>query len=808
MYVISCYPNFQCYSLFLFISNPNIHLLIILYIHKKSCRPLLSVFSLIRDVSNPRQFSIEYDDGTDAHYGCSQRDNLVAVLLDICHAVGNVRVVVSSEPSAKFRLLPRNQLIHKLQPGLVGTKLSLQSGAVAALSASVSLLSSVVTSATSGALLESLHIGIHRLSGNSSETSQKASNSGHSNAASSDRQGNGNQLERCLLMHLRALLEQSMSSGKDTAFSTNSCDLQASPTKMMPEILDACTELIHNVPFPGISPTSEASLVQSLLTGLVYCINIQLLTLNEVMGASSIPQSTEHAHTSHSLAFTSSSIYRALALLLQTLYRIVSSKAGYQSFCTIKDTDTHLLLRNLLGVPDPFVAYWAVEVLKILCCCPCSPRNAKQEFVNKHTLLTESMLEAVMHLACPEDTVPEHVQTTVPGDLSSRSLSGQQTAGSLEEGGSPGPKMAASVPFEGSNGPRIPILNHAPPNPLLAIALSGLLESAISSRRDTTSPELLQLLLVWLGRRCGMLLHMLRVQSFVVLENAAILTFLLLRHRPSVSQVLKELALCEGLVLRYLYLSLFSPYSSQRYISRFLVSVWLSGTEMTASISAEIDIYNERSELDLDGAGRGGDAGKNMLVRILPRGLVNYLSVPKSSAWESQRMDEEEARFYSAGNHASSAAGYSTDGMAQEQRYLRRPTALGGAGDASSGMRYVAEGADLHQRMRKRLARLLREPAPISQQGTSDNQFLETPLKNGKTNPKGGDYPATPDTAPQYRTVNEATPPACLPDTGVGNENWQLLFYMATRDHRALDLIWNTQTRQELRVALELGKFH
>ena len=78
---------------------------------------LHSIYSIVRGWSNSREFSIEFDDGTTRHYSSSTRDSLLAVLLDICHAVGNVRVVVLGESSRSLRLVPR--FVTGLEPGLL-----------------------------------------------------------------------------------------------------------------------------------------------------------------------------------------------------------------------------------------------------------------------------------------------------------------------------------------------------------------------------------------------------------------------------------------------------------------------------------------------------------------------------------------------------------------------------------------------------------------------------------------------------------------------------------------------------------------
>ena len=101
----------------------------------------------------------------------------------------------------------------------------------------------------------------------------------------------------------------------------------------------------------------------------------------------------------------------------------------------------------------------------------------------------------------------------------------------------------------------------------VVMSSASLLESVLSSRRDTTAPELVSAVLDRLGQRCEMLLHMLQTISFGVLENAAILMHVLQTFATG-GACLKEVALSEGLALKHFYNAVYSPSSTQRYISR------------------------------------------------------------------------------------------------------------------------------------------------------------------------------------------------------------------------------------------------
>jgi hypothetical protein len=65
------------------------------------------VYALVRSPTNPREFTIEYEDGTSVSYNCSVRDTLLSIILDVAHAIGNARVIVTGQVSDSLRLMPR-----------------------------------------------------------------------------------------------------------------------------------------------------------------------------------------------------------------------------------------------------------------------------------------------------------------------------------------------------------------------------------------------------------------------------------------------------------------------------------------------------------------------------------------------------------------------------------------------------------------------------------------------------------------------------------------------------------------------------
>jgi hypothetical protein len=142
--------------------------------------------------------------------------------------------------------------------------------------------------------------------------------------------------------------------------------------------LIACgRELNANVPFTGISMTSDVLQIKVCLSGILIALNELLATAYKNARFANL---------------------RGMTVFLQTLCKIIPCAGGYKSFVEIEEIDTRILLLHLIRFDDDFINYWALEVLSALCICPFSPRNTQQEFVNKHALLTDSMLHNLVEL--------------------------------------------------------------------------------------------------------------------------------------------------------------------------------------------------------------------------------------------------------------------------------------------------------------------------------------------------------------------------------------------------------------------------
>ena len=619
-----------------------------------SYRPVNSIYSVVRSWSNPRKFTIEYKDGSSRAYHTAVRDTILAALQDVCHAAGNIRVVVTGELSDSLRLIPR-----------------------------------YADEEYKKKMLDSIF---------------------------------GPFTIEVWFLKMMAKAFNDKKSGMDHE-----------------KFVQTCREFNANVPFPGIATTSDPSLVKTCTTAVLSCIS-------HFIGSAS-----------HGKIVINNP--RGVGVMLQTLYRFLTSNHGYKCFVEIKEIDARHVLIVLIRCDIDFVNYWAIQVLKLLCNCPLPTRNVQLEYVNKHTLLTDGLLRSLLDLMGVRAAVELPYSTDSENEESDEEDSGFEDYDSDEEGNvehratmQPVTRTVvdkeSSLPKEKTpwekNVPSVDTPVPEPsssleeekaqkddsgksrqvffPNSLVIVASAELLESLICSKKDTTSPELQDIVLDLLEERYEILVHMLRSTSFLIMENAAILMHVLTKNRPEVEPLLIESVLSECLVLKHFYNGIFSPSAAQRFISRFLCATWMTG---------------EKSD------------GKKLLRKLLPCGLVEYLKYDAISVEQRESLDMMEDEFYET--YAGAISQNSND---------QRP------------------GGELQNRMRGRITKAL-------QIASSNKPSRLAPMPAGSS---GSDET-------ESREDEEKKPKKV--------ENYRIMFHVITQDHQLADLIWNEETRLELRSALE-----
>jgi DnaJ family protein C protein 13 len=65
------------------------------------CRPLAEIIALVRHPRDPQRFDVEYVSGVTRHYLSTDRDALLASLLDGVRAAGNRSIYIHMKPLAR-----------------------------------------------------------------------------------------------------------------------------------------------------------------------------------------------------------------------------------------------------------------------------------------------------------------------------------------------------------------------------------------------------------------------------------------------------------------------------------------------------------------------------------------------------------------------------------------------------------------------------------------------------------------------------------------------------------------------------------
>lgn len=281
------------------------------------------------------------------------------------------------------------------------------------------------------------------------------------------------------------------------------------------------------------------------------------------------------------------------ATFFQTLYRLSKTPTGYKVSAELTTLQEAIPL--LWEIDDVFCKYWAFAVLNVLL-SGLPTRDRETEYVNKSVilraggkLLVDGVLDALLEPS-----------------------KGQSTDGMRRV------------------------------SDLVLMVASDLLQGLLCSYHDTTGPEdfsafivamaeryvsfgrlrvvlstRLQVLMhIALSFRYRALLNSLRSKTPSVIENTALLLHLLSTHAPSTAAAIRDAALSSAILLHHFYAAIFSPLEGQRFLSRYLCSLWLSGP------------------MDCD--------EKRLLKRMVPHGFLSYLNMPALSPMEEEQLDEIE----------------------------------------------------------------------------------------------------------------------------------------------------------------------
>ncbi|KDO23171.1 hypothetical protein SPRG_09979 [Saprolegnia parasitica CBS 223.65] len=342
-------------------------------------------------------------------------------------------------------------------------------------------------------------------------------------------------------------------------------------------------------------------------------------------------------------------------------------------------------------------------------------------------------------------------------------------------------------------------------SPLMHLGVLGTLEPALCSRRATTDPKDVQVLVTALVPFYDTLIRLLfRSYCAATVEACTLLVQTVLELCPiDVASSIKDAALREGLVLQHLYQAIFDAAFDQRVVSRYLISMWMSHHP----------------------------AAKKLLSRLLPPGLVSCLEMRLLSPAESYQLDELEkasfehhkVSFFNADlspTQSASLASRPDDADDDEDSFvasMRRPNA------ASDHALFEDDVADTIVLPSSLPASTRSEHLfPTRSEGARSNvPDVALPRLVGKLHSEPRESPNVyQDPAPRraHRPASSVgmhlsllkrafvtRRPSNVPsDAAVikPQENFRILFHMLQQDHDTVDLLWTPTTRDELRAAL------
>ena len=328
--------------------------------------------------------------------------------------------------------------------------------------------------------------------------------------------------------------------------------------------------------------------------------------------------------------------------MLQTLYRLAQTVTGYRCSAELS-TLLRDCLPTLWSIQDTYCQFGAYSVLNALLSgtnvgSSSTPgaRDREAEYVNKNVLLQSGGPALVNGL----------VSSLLPGGG--------------EDGGSE---------YYFCNGHSTSVMGHAAQSTmssshqhvsdLILMVTSDILQSLLCSYHDTTSPEHFQHLITALSNRYRALLSLLRSPTPFVTENTALLLHLLSTHAPAAAAAIREAALSSAISLQHFYLATFSPLEGQRFLSRYLCSLWFSGPP--------------------------GCDEKRLLKRMVPHGFLAYLNMPPLSLMEEEQLDQLERDAVE--NNISEQAMTNRSSLGQEPQWDATAATAGGAGTNTARLR-------------------------------------------------------------------------------------------------------------------------
>ena len=307
---------------------------------------------------------------------------------------------------------------------------------------------------------------------------------------------------------------------------------------------------------------------------------------------------------------------------------------------------------------------------------------------------------------------------------------------------------------------------------LVVSSVVAALDSILISNVDTTSPEAADHLMQLVASRYASLLAMFRSDVPSIVECAAMLMrAIVTKADQGTVRAMQAAALSTGVLLRHFYNALCAASFDQRYVSRYLVELWSTGNP----------------------------TAHDFFRHSLPAGLLVYLDMPPLSDAERLNLEMMERATVDDAAAAAAAAGVSNP--------LEGASSTGAAASTDGAAGSVAGASGLASRLRRRLA-----AADAAEKGRAIRRMKAlTPevagsarrTRFGKDNAAEAALKAAHAAAAEAAVAAQAIMTKAKLEAGGRRENYVIFFHMIMQDHNLPDLIWNQQTRGELRAALD-----
>lgn len=308
---------------------------------------------------------------------------------------------------------------------------------------------------------------------------------------------------------------------------------------------------------------------------------------------------------------------------------------------------------------------------------------------------------------------------------------------------------------------------------LVIASVVAVLDSLLISHVDTTQTEASEHLMRLVASRYASLLAMMRSEVPSIVACAAMLMrSIVVKADSGTVRAMQAAALSTGVLLRHFFNSIYAASFDQRYVSRYLVELWATGNA----------------------------TAHDFFRHSLPTGLLVYLDMPVLSDAERQNLEMMERSTVDEVAAAAAAAGVSNP--------LTDATAAGTTGAAAANQTgRVVSGSGLASRLRQRLA-----AADAAEAGREQRRLAAlTPevagsarrTRFGRDNAADNARKAAHAAAAEASVAAQAIMTQAKLEEGGRKENYIIFFHMIMQDHNLPDLIWNQQTRGELRAALD-----